>query len=348
MTRPILPASALILTVLLPGLAQACATCGCSLSSDAATGYSSGPGWRVDLQYSYIDQSQLRSGTNSLSTGQVAAINNNGGNQEVEHKTTNQYATLGIAYSPDMEWNFGVQLPYVVRDHSTYSNATTSQLTPDNLSSGSFGDLGDVRLLASYQGLLPSNALGLQVGVKLPTGRYGGQNTLTGQTVGRSPVFFSSGPNASSGQTLDSSLQPGTGSTDVILGAYYYQPVSEDFDAFVNGRYQVAVSQLLDGVNANYRPGNTANVSFGVRYEHSPTWVPQLQINISRKDADQGALADTTDSAGTVIYASPGVTVRLDEGLSIYGFLQVPVHSWLAGYQLFPRWTANAGISYAF
>ena len=62
-----------------PFAADACATCGCSLSSDAANGYSAGPGWRIDLQFSYIDQSQLRSGGHALPDSQAAAINDNGG-----------------------------------------------------------------------------------------------------------------------------------------------------------------------------------------------------------------------------------------------------------------------------
>jgi len=341
-------AASLSLLVFFPLAAHACATCGCSLSSDAANGYSDGPGWRIDLQYSYIDQSQLRTGTSAVSEPQVAAINTAGGSQEVEKDTINRYLTLGLAYSPSAEWNVNLQVPYISRSHSTFSNATTDQLTPSNLSSASFDDLGDVRLIGTYLGLLPTNNFGLQFGVKLPTGDYGGQNLVTGAQVGRHPVYFSSGPNAQAGQTIDTSLQAGTGSTDIIVGAYYHQAVSQDFDAFITARFQVAALESLDQVSANYRPGNIATVSTGLRYEHSPIWVPQLQINFTHKAEDQGALADITDSAGNVVYLSPGLTVQLNAGLHVYGFVQLPVYSDLVGYQLFPRWTANAGISYAF
>jgi len=37
---------------------------------------------------------------------------------------------------------------------------------------------------------------------------------------------------------LDASLQPGTGSTDIIVGAYYYQPISQNFDFFANAQFQ--------------------------------------------------------------------------------------------------------------
>ena len=59
-------------------------------------------------------------------------------------------------------------------------------------------------------------------------------------------------------------------------------------------------------------------------------------------------MADITDSAGDVVYVSPGVSANFAKGFNIYGFVQVPIYSDLVGYQLFPRWTANAGVSYAF
>lgn len=53
------------------------------------------------------------------------------------------------------------------------------------LSESRNSSLGDVKFILSYQGLLPTHNLGVQLGLKLPT-----------------------------------SLQAGTGSTDLIAGAY--------------------------------------------------------------------------------------------------------------------------------
>ena len=41
-----------------------------------------------------------------------------------------------------------------------------------------------------------------------------------------------------------------------------------------------------------------------------PQALPQLQLNLLHKRADQGALTDRPDTAGGVAYISPGVTVR--------------------------------------
>lgn len=326
--------------------AFACATCGCSLSTDAAMGYSASTGWRVSADYSFINQDQLRSGTGAISPAQVADINTGGGNQEVEHQTISRYITLGLSYAPSVDWSYRLLAPYISRSHTTYG-AASNPLTQDQLSGASVGSLGDIKFIVSYQGVLPTHNLGFQFGVKLPTGNYGGPGANGTGSVGRNPVSFGPGGNAG-GQLLDTSLQAGTGSTDLIIGGYFYQPVSQNFDAFVNSQFQAAVMEKLDQVGANYRPGNLATVSVGLRYEASPLIVPQLQVNITRKSAELGALADTANTAGTVAYLSPGISANVMTNTQLYAFVQLPLYSRLDGYQLFPHYTATVGISHAF
>ena len=305
--------------------AHACATCGCTLSADAAMGYSATAGWRLNVEYDYIHQDELRSGTRTVS----GVPDGN----ELERETLNRYLTTGLSYSPNSAWNINLLVPYVMRTHSTYGAFDSTQPLPAFSTSRS-SSLGDVRLIGSYQGLLPTNNLGLQLGIKLPTGEWG------------MAVNFNAGPNA--GTSLDTSLQPGTGSTDVIIGAYYYKAISQDFDAFVNGQFQSAVKHHLDQPGNDYRPGNSTTVSVGVRYERNPQWVPQLQLNLLHKSRDQGALADLQSTAGNVAYLSPGITIKAGARVHVFGFAQLPVYSNLYGYQLFPRWTVSVGASYVF
>jgi len=345
--RALLPAALLALAA---GNAAACATCGCSLSTDAATGYPTHPGWNLSLQYDYIDQSQLRHGSKAISTADVAAFNDAGGDQEVEHDTVNRYTTLGIGWAPDEAWGVRLLVPWVARGHSTYGSAS-NPVTQDQLSTARIAGLGDIRLLVTWQGLLEEHNLGLQLGLKLPTGRYGGPSADGSGIVGRHPVAFQHGPlaaNASPDNLVDASLQPGTGSTDVILGAFWHQPVSTEVEAFVNAQYQAAIAERLHGAGQDFRVGNTTFASVGVRWQATPALVPQLQVNLSHKSADQGALADNPDSEGTVVYLSPGVTGTVGDHWQAFGFVQLPVASHLVGYQLAPRWTASAGVSYAF
>ncbi|MEJ0005709.1 MAG: hypothetical protein WDM77_04815 [Steroidobacteraceae bacterium] len=103
--------------------ALACATCGCALSADAATGYSSAAGWRLTFESDFINQDQLRGGSSPATPAQ--AVNSPSdvalGGGEVERQTINRYLTLGINYSPTSVWNFnlGVALdlaqPYDLR-----------------------------------------------------------------------------------------------------------------------------------------------------------------------------------------------------------------------------------------
>jgi hypothetical protein len=174
---------------------------------------------------------------------------------------------------------------------------------------------------------------GVQLGVKLPTGHYG------------TDVKFESGPAA--GEPLDASLQPGTGSTDVIVGAYFYKPVGDNFNVFATLQFQSAVTSEQSHPGNDFRPGNSTTGTLGIRYVHDQRLMPQLQLNLLHKSVDQGALADITSTAGEVAYLSPGLTVKLGRGFSGYVFGQLPVYSNLVGYQLFPRYTVSVGASYA-
>jgi len=116
----------------------------------------------------------------------------------------------------------------------------------------------------------------------------------------------------------------------------------------VDGQFQAAITQQLDTRDADFRPGNQATLSVGLRYEAHANWVPQLQLNLLRKSADQGALADRLNTAGTVAYLAPGISASISRKVQVYGFAQVPVYSHLSGYQLFPRWVATLGVSIGF
>ena len=325
MLNPVYRAAAGSLLLSLASHGFACATCGCTLSADAAMGYSALPGWRLNLEYDYLHQDQLREGTHAVSAVPDGS--------ELEHDTLNRYFTVDLNYNPNADWNIDLKVPYVLRTHSTYGEFDGAAPLPE-LSDSRSSSLGDVKLIGSYQGFLAAHNLGLQLGVKLPTGDYG------------TAVKFRSGPYA--GTALDASLQPGTGSTDLIVGAYYYRFVGENFQAFVNGQLQSAVSEKMDVPGNDYRPGNSLTLSAGLRYVANPIIVPQLQLNLLHKSADQGALADAPDTVGTVAYISPGLAGELTPRLHVYGFTQLPVYSNLNGYQLFPRFTVSVGLSYLF
>jgi hypothetical protein len=295
----------------------ACASCGCSLSSDwGSQGLSSGPGLRVDLRYDYLNQNQVRKGTSKVGTWPVAG-------HEQELFTRNRYLTAGIDYSWSDDWGVTVQLPHIDRAHGT------NGLAFDGTDAGTSHtrSIGDIKVVGRYMGLADEHNFGVQVGLKLPTGSH--------------TRNFSGG--AIAGVPLDRGLQPGSGTTDAILGAFKFGSLSQNWDYFVQATAQLPLKSRDD-----YKPGKSLNVDLGVRYMGLESVVPQIQVNARAVGKDSGANASPDDSGGRTVYLSPGVTFAVTDKVKIYGFVQLPIYQKLNGYQLAPKYTVSIGTSMQF
>ena len=293
--------------------AFACSSCGCTLSSSwDSQGFATSSGFRFDIRYDYLNQSQLRSGSDAVERADFAPPQA----REIEIATINRYTTLGFDYSPNADWGINLQLPYIDRRHSTVTEDETEVSTSHS------GSLGDVRLLARYQGFTPERNVGIQFGLKLPTGSHA--------------VDFSGGPEA--GQRLDRGLQPGSGSTDALLGAYKFGTINQDWDYFVDGQMQVAIA-----TSDHFRSGTSLNLNAGLRYMGNETFIPQIQINARGVRRDSGAEADVDNSGGTLVDLSPGLSVIVAKKVSLYGFVQLPLYQRVNGFQLAPRTTVSMG-----
>ncbi|HUL40394.1 MAG TPA: TonB-dependent receptor [Burkholderiales bacterium] len=303
-----------------PAKVFACASCGCTLSSDfQSQGIITSTGFKVDFRFDYLNQNQLRSGTGTISPT-VAGKEG----YEVELYTKNEYFTLGLDYAPNSTWGINVQIPYIDRDHATLGTDTDGITPGDGAYVSHTSSFGDVKIVGRYQGLLPSKNWGIQLGIKLPTGSY---NNV-----------------ADDGTTLiDPGLQPGTGSTDIIVGSYYHDSLSQNWGYFGSVAYQVAVES-----RAEYRPGNSVNLSAGVNYFAFAYVTPQLQINFRHVATDSGALADTVSTGGTLVYVSPGFFAPVTKKVAVYGFVQLPIYQDLTGVQLAPRYVISLGTRFSF
>lgn len=87
--------AAVLCLALAPASGWACATCGCTVNSDAAMGYSDATGWGINFEYTYIDQDELRVGTRKATPEEVVNNPSNPalGGGEIENDTINRYAT---------------------------------------------------------------------------------------------------------------------------------------------------------------------------------------------------------------------------------------------------------------
>ena len=312
--------SSLIAASIIPSYVFACASCGCILSTDwDAQGISGAPGIRFDLRYDYLNQNQYRSGSNKTSKSAVDAQGN-----EVEDKTINHYVTAGIDYSPSRDWGVNVQIPYIDRSHGTFGDGSgTGIVDTTQLNTSHTKSIGDIKVIGRY--LISGYNLGLQLGVKLPTGDYQ--------------------KNFDSGQPLDRGLQPGSGTTDLLVGAYHFGSINKDWDY-----YAQAMAQIPTNTKDGYQPGNSLNFNFGVRYLLNDYIIPQLQVNtkVSGRDSEDGNAATGQDSGGTLVYLSPGVTVNVQKDLKLYGFVQLPIYQYVNGNQLTPTWIGTLGARYNF
>jgi hypothetical protein len=294
--------------------AQACSSCGCTLSSNWGTqGAGSDNGWTLDLRYDYFNQDDLRSGTDSVDRGSLEIPND----REIQQETINRNYTFTADYSAGV-WGVNMLVPWFDRYHTTIAPGDTE------VSASHSRDFGDARVVGRWTGLSDDRSIGLQAGLKLPTGPF--HDT------------FQSGPQA--GEPLDRGLQPGTGTTDLLLGAFNFGALSRDWDYFAEGLMQLPLAPRED-----FKPGAGINVNAGFRYMSFEHVVPQVQLNLRSEMRESGAEADVANSGATLVYLSPGVTVHLTHDLRAYAFFQVPVYQRVNGLQLEPRYTVSLGVS---
>lgn len=318
--------------------AFACASCGCTLSKDWDTqGQTTQAGLSADLSYTYINQNTTLYGSGKASSALINAQYAAG--QEIETSTKTGTYTATLNYNSDV-WGVSVQVPYLNRTHDT-DGVTGQPNGPlgSNFTTSSDSGIGDIRVISRYSGFCEDGkSTGLIVGLKLPTG-----STST---------FFNAGVNA--GSALDPGLQLGTGSTDIILGGFTSGSIGT-YGWFVQGTVQSAFETKNDMLGKYYRPGDAYSLNTGIRYAGFGAKVaPMLQLNYVRRENDRGPdiasdpVTGALISGGQLLYLSPGVTVRVGGGTSVYGFVQVPVYQYVNSLQLVPKYTATLGVRHSF
>jgi hypothetical protein len=298
--------------------ALACSACGCTLSSDwASQGLASSGGWRADVRFDYFDQTQLRAGTDAVSRASLALPND----EEVQQFTLNRNYSFAVDYSPNRNWGLNLMLPWYDRAHATIAEG-------DSEASGSHDrGIGDARLLARYTGFDPQRTTGIEFGLKLPSGRFTSE--------------FASGPQQ--GNPLDRGLQLGTGTTDLLLGAYHFGALAGDWGYFAHA----LLSQPL-AARDGFRAGTGVNFNFGVRYAAWERIEPQLQVNARVERRESGANADVENSGATLVYFSPGLTWHLSRRFAAYAFVQAPLYQRVNGLQIETARVASVGLHYVF
>jgi hypothetical protein len=308
--------------VLLAAFGTAQASCGsafCSINTDwgsSTAGLSEGS--TLDIRYEYIPQDQPRAGSRRVAVGELPRHHD-----EVHTINRNLVATYSHTFASG--WGFSATLPLVDRDHLHIHNHRGGQL-PEQWD---FRGLGDATVTGRYQRSLAGpdatpRTAGLFFGLKLPTGNTDEANAL--------------------GQVAERSLQPGTGTTDMILGAIYHQQFA------ASGAAWFAQVQLQHPLNSrdDYRPGTQFGLDVGYAHPFTTRLSGLLQLNVESKGRDEGAQAEPDDSGGRFVFLSPGLSFKMGERYLAYAYYQYPLYQYVNGVQLTADKAIVVGVSTRF
>ena len=317
------------------------ASCGsafCAINTNWDTqGLSSNEGLRVDVRYSYAKADKLRAGSSKITPETPS-----GSDEEIENKRTiNQVLNLDTDYTINALWNIALGLPIVIRDHThTFDSSISGPFEQQS----KFTELGDIRVVGRYKFGLGNHhsGSGFRFGLKFPTGAI--NKTMTPPDPTGDPT------NPTTPHPLDRASQPGTGSTDAILGAYYFekQPDS-DWGWFVSGQLQSAID-----TRDHFRPGHELSFDLGTHYVITQSMTALLQLNAQHRERDGGINANPA-SGGYSISLSPGLSYGLNPQTQLYGVVQVALKQYAnidpavtGSGQLTAPWSLSIGISHRY
>lgn len=310
----------------LSGAYASCGSSACAVNTNWDEHSAGQPGLSLDLRQSFTRADQLRSGTNKISADTTFA-------GEVENlRTITKITTLTADYTIDQNFGITAHLSYVSRDHNhnlgPYVGAVSAGQEGFNAKS-----LGDIKLVGRYR--MPPNeadhsSVGIKFGLKLATGRK--DFTLDTGVI----------PN-------EVTLQPGNGSTDLILGAFWNQATPGN----ALGWFAQAILQNSIKHDTTFRPGNQISVDGGLRYNVGSGLNGLLQVNAQWSAVDVGTNAALTaagdsSSGGKIISLTPGLSYSLMTRTNVYALLQLPIYQSVNGEQLTASKSFTVGINHRY
>lgn len=311
-------------------LAQAsCGSSVCAINTNWDEHSASQPGLSLDLRYSSAKLDQLRAGSNKVTPEDPTNPALTPGDEVENLYTDNRLFSATLDYTVDDSLGFSVQLPYVMRTHKhTIADPVTPVMETFDASA-----LGDIRVVGRYRFALgESSGVGIKAGLKLATGKKdiaNDQGAIPGEV----------------------SLQPGNGSTDLILGAFWQQGAhGAALSYFAQAMLQTSVNHLAD-----FKPGNQINLDAGLRYALGRKASALLQLNYQDNAQDSGIAAPAdasgvpgTATGGKFLYLTPGVSFAVVPGTNLYGLLQLPLSQNVNGEQLTASKSFTVGVNHRF
>jgi hypothetical protein len=236
-------------------------------------------------------------------------------NLNQDKKLVSTWTNAGFSYMFNRQWGMMVRIPFAQRDFTTTVDpAAGLQQTFDSKS------VGDIEVVGMYAGFFDDMSTGVTFGLKLPTGTY----TANG---------------------LDRDTQIGSGSTDLLLGAFHRGMITGDnhWQYFGQARWQVPFlySAAYDsdlGMYAVYKPGYQVDGALGIIYNNLynvfgfDKITPLAQLIGSHRVHDNGPASDPLNTGFDRMMFSPGVefTKVVDEAnnrvVKFYADVEIPFY----------------------
>lgn len=260
----------------------------------------------------FLEYDYMDQSHNWSGTSSAAAANN--GDKAIR----TQFMTAGGQYQFNRSWGLTVEAPYWHREFVSTDEDT------GEIISHTHAAIADIRIKGAYTGFSPDMSTGLTFGVKLANGD-------------------------SSYPYFDADTQIGTGSTDLLLGAYHLGRMSDDnrWSYFLQAQWDQPVWH-----HESYRPGAEGVAMAGLYFEgwatHAELKVtPVAQLRAVVRRPDSGAEAMPDDTGYTRLLASPGIEIA---GGDTRAYLDValPLYTNARGNQLFASEMWKVNVSHNF
>ncbi len=279
-----------------------------------------GSGIKISERYSVLDQ--IYSGTDKQL---------NQGVKEV-HSTTELTGFYGI--TPDF-----MLLGVVPFKYGRTTGDPMPDGSPDTTMAGNASGLGDAALLARYSFLKKetpdtTTVMAALVGIKIPTGRTNAR-TADGMMY------------------LDSHLQPGTGSTDYLLGLSFSHSlarfsVSANLLGTIPGSGKFGTTQHEFGNSLNYDVTAKYRLIPGEFSPMKPQLFAALGINGEARAREKEDHITVPDSGGNTVFLSPGLQLVLaPDWIADLSYQRAIYHN-LYGTQLGDTYKVITAVTYLF
>jgi len=248
-------------------------------------------------------------------------------NSDKQIKT--HFLTAGGQYMFNRDWGMMVTVPYWIRMFRTASDTN-----PNLIDEYHHANFGDVRIWGMYTGLSEDMSLGLLAGFKLPTGDH---------------TYYN----------FDRDTSIGTGSTDLLLGAYKIGTLpthigkinltfrERPFHWFMQLQYDYPFM-----TTGNYTPGKEFDGALRTYYNFGKVGLldelaPFFTIYGAARTHDMGDESSEPDSGYDRLLLAPGGEIRYGS-TRLYADVELPAYLYMDGNQLIPPYAIKTILSYDF